>query len=117
MILARIAAIASAAALLIGCESVPQARASKLASEPNAAQTKAIELAVQKAMGRIDIVMDPGRLVDTSSLRVMPKAIPGITDRIPGTPTEFTLMSTGERCYLLEAGGGMRVELPDLPCL
>ncbi len=115
MSLTRLISIASVLALT-ACQSVPKAQASKLSSEPDAAQTQAIKLAVHKAMGRSDLAMDPGRLVDTSILRVRPVAVQGLTDRVPGTPTNFTLMSVGGTCFLLEAGGGMRIELPDMQC-
>jgi len=102
---------------LSACQSVPNAKAAKLAVEPDASQAQAIKSAVQSAMKRSDLDMDPGRLVDTSILIVRPVAIEGLTDRVPGTPTRFTLMTTGESCYLLEAGGGMRIELPKMTCV
>lgn len=115
MIFTRLVTIA-AILTMTACQSVPKAKAAKLAVEPDTAQIMAIKTAVKSAMGRSDLDMDPGRLVDTSILRVRPIAVPGLTDRVPGTPTNFTLMSTGTSCYLLEAGGGMRVDLPDMPC-
>jgi len=102
---------------LSACQSVPDAKTAKLSSAPDTVQSNAIITAVHDAMGRTDLNMDPGRLVDTSILIVRPIAVTGLTDRVPGTPTRFTLMSTGERCYLLEAGGDRRIDLPSLPCL
>ncbi|MEP4053376.1 MAG: hypothetical protein ABJN22_14125 [Litorimonas sp.] len=101
---------------MTACQTTPKAKAAKLAIEPDAEQILAIKTAVKSAMGRSDLDMDPGRLVDTSILRVLPVAVEGLADRVPGRPTNFTLMSAGTSCYLLEAGGGMRVELPDMPC-
>lgn len=115
MIISRLLPIAAISAMS-ACQSVPKAKAAKLMSEPTAEQTSAIKAAVKSAMGRSDLDMDPGRLVDTSILRVRPVAVPGLTDRVPGTPTNFTLMSTGTSCYLLEAGGDMRVDLPEMSC-
>ena len=114
----RLAHLVPAIAILAmtACQSTPKARAAKLAVEPDADQTLAIKTAVKSAMGRTDLSMDPGRLVDTSILRVMPVAVPGLADRVPGTPTNFTLMSTGTTCYLLEAGGDKRIELPNMSC-
>jgi len=102
---------------LSACQSVPNAKAAKLAVEPDASQVQAIKTAVQSAMKRSDLDMDPGRLVDTSILIVRPVAIEGVTDRVPGTPTRFTLMTTSTSCYLLEAGGGMRIDLPKMSCV
>lgn len=101
---------------MTACQTVPKAKASKLASAPDAVQSQAIKSAVHKAMGRSDLDMDPGRLIDTPILIVRPIAVQGLTDRVPGRPTNFTLMGVGERCYLLEEGGGMRIELPDMRC-
>jgi len=114
----RFITLASVASLLVmtACQTVPEARATKLSSAPNADESKAISMAVKEAMGRFDLDMDPGRLVDTSILIVRPVAVEGLTDRVPGRPTRFTLMASGERCYLLEAGGGMRIDLPDVAC-
>ena len=102
---------------LSACQSVPEARTAKLAVQPDVSQTTAIKMAVESAMKRSDLDMDPGRLVDTSILIVRPVAIEGLTDRVPGTPKRFTLMTTGESCYLLEAGGGMRIDLPNMACV
>lgn len=115
MSIARLVSLATVLALT-ACQSVPKAQASRLSTAPDASQSQAIKLAVHKAMGRSDLDMDPGRLVDTSILIVRPIAVKDLTDRVPGTPTEFTLMRRGEMCYLLEAGGGRRIELPDLQC-
>ncbi len=106
----------AAVCAMTACQSVPDAQATKLAVAPDVAQSKAITVAVRKAMGRSDLDMDPGRLIDTSILIVRPIAVSGITDRVPGTPTRFTLMRNADSCYLLEAGGGIRIPLPDLPC-
>lgn len=116
MIFTRFIAMGTILALS-ACQSMPKAKAAKLAVEPDAQQVQAIKSAVHKAMGRSDLDMDPGRLLETSILIVRPVAVPGLTDRVPGTPTRFTLMSTGTSCYLLEAGGGMRVDLPEMSCL
>ena len=115
MILSRLVPLAAILAMT-ACQSVPKAKAAKLAVTPDDTQVMAIKTAVKSAMGRDDLDMDPGRLSDTSILIVRPVAVPGLTDRVPGTPTRFTLMSTGTSCYLLEAGGGMRVDLPDMTC-
>ena len=115
MILSRLVP-ALAILAMAACQSTPKAKAAKLAVMPDDSQTLAIKTAVKSAMGRSDLTMDPGRLVDTSILRVMPVAVPGLADRVPGRPTNFTLMSTGTSCYLLEAGGEMRIELPDMTC-
>jgi hypothetical protein len=115
MILSRLVPLAAILAMT-ACQSVPKAKAAKLAVTPDDMQVMAIKTAVKSAMGRDDLDMDPGRLSDTSILIVRPVAVPGLTDRVPGTPTRFTLMSTGTSCYLLEAGGGMRVDLPDMTC-
>jgi len=115
MILSRLVPIAAILAMT-ACQTVPRAKAAKLAVTPDETQVLAIKTAVISAMGRSDLDMDPGRLSDTSILIVRPVAVPGLTDRVPGTPKRFTLMSTGSACYLLEAGGGMRVDLPDMPC-
>lgn len=116
MILSRLVPVVAILAMT-ACQSVPKAKAAKLAVTPDDTQVMAIKTAVKSAMGRSDLDMDPGRLSDTSILIVRPVAVPGLTDRVPGTPTRFTLMSTGTSCYLLEAGGGMRVELPDMTCI
>lgn len=102
--------------VLAACQTTPKAKAAKLAVAPDASQVLAIKTAVKSAMGRSDLDMDPGRLIDTSILRVRPVAVQGLADRVPGTPTNFTLMSTGTSCYLLEAGGEMRIDLPDMTC-
>lgn len=115
MILSRLLPIAAILAMT-SCQTVPEAKAAKLSETPDEAQSMAIKAAVKSAMGRSDLDMDPGRLSDTSILIVRPVAVPGMTDRVPGVPTRFTLMSTGTSCYLLEAGGGMRIELPDMTC-
>lgn len=115
MSLTRLVSIAAALALT-ACQTVPKAQATKLVAEPDATQSQAIKQAVFKAMGRSDLDMDPGRLFDTSILIVRPVAVQGLTDRVPGTPTNFTLMGVSGTCYLLEAGGGMRIELPDVTC-
>lgn len=101
---------------LTACQTTPKAKAAKLATAPDAEQVLAIKTAVKSAMGRSDLDMDPGRLIDTSILRVRPVAVQGLADRVPGTPTNFTLMSTGTSCYLLEAGGEMRIDLPNMSC-
>ncbi len=116
MNIARLAALA-AAFTLTACQSVPDARASRLSAMPDEVQSKAIMAAVHDAMGRTDLSMDPGRLVDTSILIVRPVAVKGLTDRVPGTPTRFTLMRLEGACYLLEAGGGRRIDLPQLSCV
>lgn len=115
MILSRLVPLLAVFAMT-ACQTTPKAKAAKLAVEPDASQVLAIKTAVKSAMGRSDLDMDPGRLIETSVLRVRPVAVEGLADRVPGTPTNFTLMSTGTSCYLLEAGGGMRVELSDLTC-
>lgn len=116
MIPSRLVPLAAILAMT-ACQTVPNAKAAKLAAAPDASQMLSIKTAVQSAMGRSDLDMDPGRLVETSILRVRPVAVPGLTDRVPGIPTNFTLMTAGTSCYLLEAGGGMRIELPDMACV
>ena len=101
---------------LAACQSTPKARAAKLAFTPDADQTTAIKTAVKSAMKRSDLDMDPGRLSENSILIVRPVAVQGLADRVPGTPTRFTLMSTGTSCYLLKAGGDMRIDLPNMSC-
>lgn len=113
----RLSALIAGMLSLSACQSVPEAKAAKLAVEPDAAKVQAIKTAVEAAMKRNDLDMDPGRLVDTSILIVRPVAVEGLTDRVPGVPTRFTLMTTGESCYLLEAGGGMRIDLPNIACV
>lgn len=115
MSLLRLTAIAAIFGMT-ACQSVPNARAAKLSSAPDASQILAIKSAVHDAMGRSDLDMDPGRLVDTSILNVRPVAVKGLADRVPGTPTQFTLMWSETSCYLLEAGGGMRIDLPQISC-
>lgn len=115
MILSRLVP-AIAILTMAACQTTPKSTAAKLAVEPDASQTLAIKAAVKSAMKRTDLDMDPGRLTENSILIVRPVAVQGLADRVPGTPTRFTLMSTGTSCYLLEAGGGMRIELPDMPC-
>lgn len=116
MIFSRLLPVAAILAMT-ACQSVPKAKAAKLAVTPDESQVMAIKTAVKSAMGRSDLDMDPGRLSDTSILIVRPVAVPGLTDRVPGVPTRFTLMSTGTACYLLEAGGGMRIDLPNISCV
>lgn len=115
MIFSRVIPIVTALAMA-ACQTAPKAKAAKLAFEPDASQSQAIKTAVTTAMGRSDLDMDPGRLSENSILIVRPVAVPGLADRVPGTPTRFTLMSTGTSCYLLEAGGDMRIELPNMSC-
>jgi len=102
---------------MAACQSTPKAKVAKLSVMPDEAQTLAIKTAVKSAMKRSDLDMDPGRLVENSVLIVRPVAVEGLADRVPGTPTRFTLMSTGTSCYLLEAGGDMRIDLPNMSCL
>ncbi len=116
MILSRIVPL-TLAIIVSACQSVPKAKAAKLSAAPDTVQMSEIRKAVKTAMGRSDLDMDPGRLVETSILIVRPVAVEGLTDRVPGTPTRFTLMSTGTSCYLLEAGGEMRIPLPDMNCI
>jgi hypothetical protein len=101
---------------MAACQSTPKAKAAKLAVMPDASQSLAIKTAVKTAMKRTDLDMDPGRLTENSILIVRPVAVQGLADRVPGTPTRFTLMSTGTSCYLLQAGGEMRIELPNMTC-
>lgn len=101
---------------LSACQTVPKARVAKLAFMPDESQTLAITTAVKSAMGRSDLSMDPGRLSENSILIVRPVAVQGLADRVPGRPTRFTLMSSETSCYLLEAGGDMRIELPNMKC-
>lgn len=101
---------------MAACQSTPKAKAAKLSVMPDASQMMDIKTAVKTAMGRSDLDMDPGRLSENSILIVRPVAVQGLADRVPGTPTRFTLMSTGTTCYLLEAGGEMRIELPNMSC-
>jgi len=116
MIFSRVLPLITAL-VIAACQTAPKAKASKLAFEPDASQSLAIKTAVKTAMGRTDLDMDPGRLSENSILIVRPIAVPGLADRVPGTPTRFTLMSTGTSCYLLEAGGDMRVDLPNMNCV
>lgn len=97
---------------LSACATTSGPRPAKLASMPDAAQMNAISTAVRTAMKREDLDMDPGRLVDTSRLIVRPKAIPGLTDRVPGTPTRMTLLTDGTTCWLQVDRGPMRIDLP-----
>ena len=113
MIAARIAAILGVVVGMTACATTPASRPAKLAVEPDAAQMIAIKTAVKAAMKREDLDMDPGRLVDTPSLIVRPKAVPGLTDRVPGTPTRMTLVTDGTMCWLQEDRGEMRIEMPE----
>lgn len=98
---------------LSACATMSGPSPSKLTSMPDATQMKAITAAVKTAMKREDLDMDPGRLIDTSSMIVRPKAVPGLTDRVPGTPTRMTLLTDGTSCWLQEDRGPMRIDLPD----
>jgi len=115
MILSRLLPLATILTLA-ACQTAPKAKAAKLSVMPDADQTLAIKSAVKSAMKRSDLDMDPGRLTENSILIVRPVAVQGLADRVPGTPKRFTLMSTGTSCYLLEAGGDMRIDLPNMSC-
>ena len=101
---------------LTACQSVPKPRVAKLTASPDTAQIQTIETAVKSAMGRTDLDMDPGRLNITPILIVRPVVTEGLVDQVPGRPTRFTLMTLDSSCFLLEAGGGRQIELPDVTC-
>jgi len=114
MIAFRIAAMTGAIVGLTACASAPSGpRPAKLTSMPDASQMTAIKSAVKDAMKRDDLGMDPGRLIDTPRLIVRPKVVEGLTDRVPGTPTNMILMTDGSVCWLQDDRGPMRVDLPE----
>jgi len=97
--------------ILAACSSLPKSGPARLSNEPDVKQITEIENSVRAALGRQDVTMEAIRLFDSPKLVVRPVAIQDLTDRVPGTPIRFRLMSDGASCWLI-GRDGTRIDLP-----